>query len=120
MSPRLFLNLIFISCQNIFGCVGLKKRQYCIFNKQYIKEEYFKLRSEIIKHMNNNPYIDKKGNVYRYGEFFPIEKSPTPYNETTAQEFFPLTKDQATKMGYKWKEKEDRNYQIDFKNEVVV
>jgi hypothetical protein len=45
--------------------------------------------------MNNNPYIDKKGRVYRYGEFFPMEISPFAYNETIAQEHFSLTKEQA-------------------------
>jgi hypothetical protein len=31
-----------ISCSDCFGCVGLTHKQYCIFNKQYTKEEYFK------------------------------------------------------------------------------
>lgn len=97
--------------KDCFACVGLKKRQYCIFNKQYSKEEYFKLREELIAHMNSNPYIDSKGLIYKYGEFFPIETSPFPYNETSAQEFFPLTKEQAVAEGYTWSESEKRNYQ---------
>lgn len=28
------------NCTNCFGCVGLRNRQYSIFNKQYTKEEY--------------------------------------------------------------------------------
>src|SRR5207302_864058 len=35
-------------CQDCFGCVGIKDKQYCIFNKQYTKEEYFALREKII------------------------------------------------------------------------
>jgi hypothetical protein len=31
-------------CSNCFGCVGLSKKQYCIFNKQYSKEEVVSLR----------------------------------------------------------------------------
>ena len=108
-------SLFCMNSKDLFGCVGLKKRQYCIFNMQYTKEEYFKLRDELIKHMNNNPYVDAKGNIYKYGEFFPIEISPYPYNDTTAQEFFPLNKDQAISQGYKWKDKEDKNYNIDIK-----
>ena len=69
--------------------------------------------------MNENPYIDKKGSVYRYGEFFPIEISPSPYNETTAQEFFPLTKEQAISQGYNWKDKEARNYDIDIHSKDI-
>jgi len=109
-------------CENshdLFGCVGLKKQQYCILNKQYTKEEYLRLREIIIKNMEEIPYIDKKGNVYRYGEFFPFELSPFAYNETTAQEFFPLTKGQALAQGYKWKDKEEKNYKIDINHSEI-
>src|SRR3989338_6400151 len=58
---------------NLFGCVGIMDQQYCILNKQYSKEEYAVLRERIIKHMNDMPYVDKKGRVYKYGEFFPPE-----------------------------------------------
>ena len=27
---------------NLFGCVGVRSKQYCILNKQYTKEEYKK------------------------------------------------------------------------------
>src|SRR3989344_107350 len=30
-------------CKNIFGCEGLRKKQYCILNRQYTKEEYEEL-----------------------------------------------------------------------------
>ncbi|MBI5079323.1 hypothetical protein HZB06_01440, partial [Candidatus Wolfebacteria bacterium] len=49
------------SCHNLFACVGLRNKQYCILNKQYTKEEYEKLVPQIIEHMNIMPYIDKKG-----------------------------------------------------------
>ncbi len=32
-----------ISCSNCFGCVGLRNKSYCIFNKQYTKQEYEKI-----------------------------------------------------------------------------
>ena len=99
--------------KNCFGCVGLKKKKYCIFNKQYSKEEFFKFKEKIISHMNRLPFIDKKGNKYKYGEFYPIEFSPFGYNATTAQEFFPLSKDEVNKEGYKWKVPEEKNYKID-------
>ncbi|MBI4114369.1 MAG: hypothetical protein HY445_00830 [Candidatus Niyogibacteria bacterium] len=97
---------------NIFGCVGLRQKRYCILNKQYTKESFDKLRIKIMKHMEEMPYTDKKGKVYKYGEFFPPELSPFSYNETIAQEYFPLTKEQAIEKGYKWKDPEPRNYQI--------
>ena len=104
---------------NLFGCVSLNSKQYCILNKQYTKEQYEELLPKIIKHMSDMPYIDAKGRVYKYGEFFPPELSPFCYNETIAQEYFPLTKEEAIKQGYKWKDKEVRNYIIDIKNEDI-
>lgn len=34
---------------NLFGCVHLKFKQYCIFNKQYTKEEYDKKAKELLQ-----------------------------------------------------------------------
>jgi len=90
-------------CRNsrdLFGCVGLRNKNNCILNKEYPKKEYEELVVKIRKHMNEMPYKDKVGNVYKYGEFFPIELSPYSYNETVAQEAFPLTQDQIDKLGY--------------------
>ncbi len=97
---------------DVFGCVGLKKKQYCILNKQYTKEEYEVLIPKIIQHMNDMPYIDKKGRVYKYGEFFPIELSPFGYNETSAQDYFPLNKNQAFLNEFNWREPRARDYKI--------
>src|SRR3989338_6513758 len=93
---------------NCFGCVGLQKKQYCIFNKQYSKEEYRVLREKIIGQMNAMPYADKKGRVYKYGEFFPAEFAPFEYNVSLAQEHFPLTKEEAIAQGYSWNRSEER------------
>lgn len=98
---------------NLFACTGLRNKQYCILNKQYEKEEYEKLLPKIIEHMNNMPYVDKRRIVYKYGEFFPSELSPFCYNETIAQDYFPLTQEEAIKQGYRWKEKDNKNYAID-------
>ena len=100
------------SSSNLFGCVGLRNKSYCIFNKQYSKEDYFALREKIIRHMDEMPYTDKQGNIYRYGEFFPPEFSPFAYNETIAQDFFPLTKNTAIAKGYVWRDPEMREYQM--------
>ena len=108
-----YYSFLLKNCSNCFACIGLRSKQYCILNKQYTKEQYEELVPKIIKHMNDMPYIDEKGRVYKYGEFFPTELSPFSYNETIAQEYFPLTKEQAIQQGYKWKEKEERNYNID-------
>lgn len=95
-------------CHNssdLFGCIGLKNKQYCIFNKQYTKEEYDQLVPKIIEHMNQMTYVDALGREYRYGEFFPAELSPHEYNVTTAQEFFPATKAEVEARGGRWLER---------------
>jgi hypothetical protein len=96
--------------QNLFGCVGLRKYEYCILNKQYTKEEYEILVDKIKKHMMDMPYTDKNGRVYKYGEYFPVEMSPWAYNETLAHEYFPLTKEEAVAQGYRWRDQEAKNY----------
>jgi len=91
---------------NQFGCVSGRKGDYVILNKRYEKEEYEKLRVKIIQHMNEMPYTDKRGTVYKYGEFFPVELSSYAYNETIANNFFPLSKEEIIENGYKYKEPE--------------
>jgi len=104
---------------NLFACVGLRNKHYCILNHQYTKEQYEELVPKIIEHMNTMPYVDQEGRIYRYGEFFPPELSPFCYNETIAQEYFPLNKEEALKQGYKWKDAEVRKYNIDIKIEDI-
>ncbi|MBI4114368.1 MAG: hypothetical protein HY445_00825 [Candidatus Niyogibacteria bacterium] len=99
------------NCSDLFGCIGLRSKQYCILNKQYAKEEYEGLVPKIIAHMNEMPYVDGRGRVYGYGEFFPMELSPFAYNESVAQDYFPLTKEEAAKRGYSWRENEERHYE---------
>jgi hypothetical protein len=60
--------------------------------------------------MSNMPYLDKKGHTYRFGEFFPIEISPFAYNETIAQEMFPMSKEEVLAQGFNWREQRERNY----------
>jgi hypothetical protein len=100
------------NCSNCFACFGLKNNQYCIFNKQCSKDEYFTLVDKIKKHMDEMPYIDSKGRIYKYGELFPYDMSPFGYNETNAHDNFLIKKEEALEKGYPWKEKEERNYNI--------
>ncbi len=109
-------------CQSsgfLFGCVGLRSKEYCILNKKYSKEEYNKLVTKIKKDMETNPYIDKRGLFYRYGEFFPSELSYVPYNESTAQEYYPLNKEEAIKNGFEWKDNEIRSYNITIETQKI-
>ncbi|MFA6586208.1 MAG: hypothetical protein WCS86_03565 [Candidatus Paceibacterota bacterium] len=97
-------------CSYLFGCIGLRNKKYCILNREYLKEEYDSLILKIKEHMNTMPYIDKRGLIYKYGEFFPAELSPFTYNETVAQDYFPTTQEEAIKMGYRWRERKISEY----------
>lgn len=98
--------------RNCFGCCNMKKAEYCILNKQYSKEEYEKLREQIIRDMNENPYIDAQGRVFKYGEFFPYDLSMFDYNESWAMDYFPLTKDQSLAQGFRWRGEEANTHAI--------
>jgi hypothetical protein len=91
-----------IAGKNNFGCVNLKRKSHCILNKEYSKEEFEKLKEKIIADMKVNPYVDKLGRKFFYGEFFPLEFSRFAYNNSNAQKFFPKTKEEALKEGYTW------------------
>lgn len=94
------------SSQNLFGCVGLKKTQRCILNKQYTKEDYDMLKGKIVKHMKETK---------EWGEFFPIHLSPFGYNETTAQDNFPLAREETLRKGFKWQD----NLQLTAREETI-
>ncbi len=81
------------NAHNIFGCAGLKGGEYCILNRQYSKEDYEALVPRIKEHMK------KTG---EWGEFFPVELSPFKYNESIAQEYFSLSKEEALAQGFGW------------------
>lgn len=89
---------------NCFGCVSNRNKEYCILNKQYTKDEYNELVPKIITQMNEMPYVDNKGRVYKYGEYFPINFSRFAYNETAAFEFFPAEKNEVLNNGYTWRD----------------
>ncbi len=103
----------------LFGCVGLRSKQYCIFNKQYKREEYETFVPKIIEHMNAMPYKDKNGRTYGYAEFFPTELSPFGYNETVAYEYFPLSKEAALENGLQWFEKGERQQMVTMRNDAI-
>ena len=75
-----------LECEYCFGCVGLRKKKYCILNKQYTKESFNKLRIKIITEMK------KRG---EYGQFLPYAMSAGPFNFSNSFLYFPETKKEA-------------------------
>ncbi|MDD5041193.1 MAG: hypothetical protein PHX87_02885 [Candidatus Peribacteraceae bacterium] len=84
--------------KNLFGCAGLKKAQYCILNKQYSLEDYNKMALQLAEHMQRTK---------EWGRFFPRGSSPFGYNETVAQDYYPLGRNEALAQGFQWKEREE-------------
>jgi len=90
-------NAMYCDCtqnsHDLFGCAGMNQASFCILNKQYSEKEYKALVEKVIEHMR------KTG---EWGEFFPLQFIPFGYNHSRAQEYFPLTEDQATSRGIPW------------------
>lgn len=89
------------NCVNCFGCAGLNKKNYHILNKEYSKEEYEKLKGEIVAEL-------KKDDTY--GEFLPPELSPFGYNETLAKEYFPMEEKETREKGFNWQTETSGTY----------
>ncbi len=113
-----YVSLCFNS-SNLFGCIGLNKKEFCILNRQYSPEEYQRLRAQIITEMSSNPYRDARGIAYPYGEFPPIELSPFLYADTVAQEHFKLTKEEIVANGFRYVAPEKRTYAVTLQTSVL-
>lgn len=100
-SSNIFYSDLTYSSKNCFGCVSLNRNEYCILNKQYSKDEYGKMVAKIIDYMVKTE---------EWGEFHPSSLSPVVYNESIAFDYFSLTKEEALEKGFKWKDKENKDY----------
>lgn len=92
------------NCHNLtssMGCVGVKKGQFMILNKEYTKEEYYELKRKIDEQMKEEG---------TYGQYFPAKLAPFAYNETLAHEYLPLQKEVALERGFVWQEKTTGTY----------
>lgn len=87
-------------CNHCFGCIGLHRKKYCILNKQYSKDEYESLRTKLIAHMTATK---------EYGEFFTVDTCPYGYNESIATEYWPLTKEETIKKGFRWTDRDKKS-----------
>src|SRR3989339_326610 len=85
-----------ISSHDCFGCIGGTKNEYKILNKQYTEEEYKETVAKLKEKMK------ERG---EYGQPQPQSLNPFAYNESIANMIMPLTREEAEKLGYKWKEK---------------
>lgn len=79
----------------LFGCSGVRNKKYCIFNKEYSKEEYLSLKARLIVHMKETG---------EWGKYLSGSVSPFGYNETLSFEYKPLKKEEALARGFKWQD----------------
>ena len=84
--------------KNLFLCTGMVGKEYCILNKPYSKQEYGTLAGKIADHMISTG---------EWGEFFPHQYSLHDYNETLAQDFYPLTKQEVLNRGWTWRDDDE-------------
>lgn len=102
----LYSELTFHS-EHLLGCVSMIKKNYCIFNKQYSPEDWKEMKARIVAHMKQTG---------EWGEFFPISISPFPYSDSVAQDYFPLTQAQVAARGWRWHERDVRDYKVSLRH----
>jgi hypothetical protein len=90
------LNCFYLTnCTDCIGCDALKHGKYAVFNKEYSKEEYEKIKEHIVKELTD---------LGIYGLMMPAEISPFAYNETIGQDNMPLTREEAEAQGFRWED----------------
>ncbi len=86
-------------CENCFLSSWLVWKKYYILNKEYSKEDYEKLKQEIIEDMKKK---------WVYWEFFPWYFSPTTYEESWAASHCPLSLEEQKKYGFRISQLEEK------------
>ena len=71
------------TCEEMMFCIGLKKKKYCILNKQYTKDQYFELKEKIIKNLQEK---------WLWWEAITWDISDFAYNDSMAYDYFQIHK----------------------------
>ena len=79
------------NCEDCFGCVGLNRQKFCILNKQYTEEEYWKKLDEIKCNM-----LDRG----EYGDVLDGSFATSHYLESAAEESLSVTEEDGKKLGF--------------------
>jgi hypothetical protein len=97
------------NCSYCIGCVWLKNKSYCIFNKEYSKEEREQKANEIFAQM------EKDGTLW---EFFPWSMNPFHFNDTAAYMIDnTFTKEEVTTL---WYLRRDEHIKVDIPEKAAV
>ena len=84
-----YCNVCF-DCENCFGCIGLRHKKFCILNKQYTEEEYWKVLDELKCAM-----LDRG----EYGELPPMKFGTQHWSGSGARVLYGASKDECLKLG---------------------
>jgi len=77
-------------CEHCFACVGLRRKKFCLFNKQYSEEEYWRLVDELKCAML------ERG---EYGEFPLMNFSSQYWKNSGSVQLYGATEEECRKMG---------------------
>lgn len=90
------------NCEYCFGCVGLRKKRYCILNKQYSEQAYRETLAQIKSKMRQDN---------EWAEFFPLSMAYCGYNFSLAHIYFPQTVEEVEGMGGFWQKQPEQTYE---------
>lgn len=82
------------SGQNLFGCISLHRQKNCILNKRYSSEEYEEMCGKIVASLEREE---------NWGGHLPVNLSPFAYNESAANEYYPLNETTVLARNWCWK-----------------
>lgn len=91
-SSNIYYSFMLQSCSFCLWCTQLKNKSYCIFNKQYTKEDRYTKVDEIFSQMEGD---------WQLWEFFPATMNPFYFNDTAAYLIdSSFTKEEVTALWY--------------------
>lgn len=107
-SYNLYYSFFMETCSYCFGCIGLKNKNFCIFNKQYEKEEWFEVVDKILKQMEEEWVL---------WSFLPGSINPFYINDTAAWLLLDLDKESCTQD---WRLRRDWEHEVDIPETLEV
>ncbi len=103
ISNLYYCSQIFFWVNNCFGCIALHSHEHhCILNTAYSKQEYEELAGKLAAHMQSTG---------EWWQFFPRSLASCEYDESLAGDYFPLTKEEALKSGWRWRGEESKKFE---------
>lgn len=94
-SNNIFYSYFLASCDHMIGCIWMSNSSYCIFNKQYSKQEWEELASKIFSQMQDE---------WALGKMISPKNNPFYFNDTFAGIVWDFSREEILKKGYLWRD----------------